>query len=208
MSMPLARQVERNTVSIEELRALVRELARAQLRTEESLRRFQEEMRAAQERAEQERREMNRRWGELANKMGTLAEDLVAPSIPRILQELVGCSERDIQFAAVRVRKQSISTPGRVKEFDVVVVCGEYVLINETKSSLRPNDVDQFVKTLEEIRDFFPEYKDKKFIGAIATLYMTSDVLKYAERKGLVALGFGENVMDVLNQPGFKPKVF
>ena len=32
-------------------------------------------------------RGMNQRWGEIANKMGTIVEDIVAPNIPRILRE-------------------------------------------------------------------------------------------------------------------------
>ena len=225
----LAQQVQQNSVSIEELRELMAQLARSQMRTEAGLRQLQEEMRAFkeemrvfkeemrafkdemrlyQERADRERREMNRRWGELANKMGTLAEDLVAPSVPRVFRELLGCSPDEIQFAAVRVRKRHATEPGRMKEFDVVVVCNDYVLINETKSSLDAKDIDDFLATLQEIRDFFPEYKDKQFVGAIATLYMTPEVAKYAERKGLIALGFGEENMDILNSPDFHPKLF
>ncbi len=153
-------------------------------------------------------RETNRRWGELANKMGTLTEDMVAPNIPRILRQVVGCGDEDILFFAARVRKRHAQRSEHMKEFDVVVVCDDFVLINETKSTLRPSDVDAFLRTLQHIREYFPEYADKKFIGAIATLYMPEEVAKYAERKGLIAVGFGEYTMDVLNSPGFKPKVF
>jgi hypothetical protein len=69
---------------------------------------FKEEMRGFEERAEQERREMNRRWGELANKMGTLAEDSVAPNLPRVARELFGCQEVD--FFAVRVKNKEWHT--------------------------------------------------------------------------------------------------
>lgn len=69
---------------------------------------FKEEMRGFEERAEQERREMNRRWGELANKMGTLAEDIVAPNLPRVARELFGCQE--VNFFAVRVKKKEWHT--------------------------------------------------------------------------------------------------
>ncbi|MEE8390085.1 MAG: hypothetical protein V3S14_04715, partial [Anaerolineae bacterium] len=34
----------------------------------------------------QEIRESTKKWGELSNKMGTLVEDFVSPSIPRILR--------------------------------------------------------------------------------------------------------------------------
>ena len=36
---------------------------------------------------------MNKRWGELANKMGTVVEDIVAPSIRRLAREMFDCGE-------------------------------------------------------------------------------------------------------------------
>ena len=39
------------------------------------------------------KKEMNKRWGELANKMGTLVEDIVAPNISGIAREYFGCSD-------------------------------------------------------------------------------------------------------------------
>ena len=50
---------------------------------------FKDEMRAFKEEGREQNREMNRRWGELANKLGTLVEDLVAPSLPRIISEVL-----------------------------------------------------------------------------------------------------------------------
>jgi hypothetical protein len=38
----------------------------------------------------EDRREMNRKWGDLANKLGTMVEDLVYPSLPRVIQQVVG----------------------------------------------------------------------------------------------------------------------
>jgi uncharacterized coiled-coil protein SlyX len=162
---------------------------------------FKEEMRAS-------RIEMNRKWGELANKMGTMAEDLVAPSIPRVLRETVGCPEEGVESLAVRVRRLHPTERGRMGEFDVVAMCGEYVLINETKSSLYMRDVADFVERLPQARDFFPEYADKQFIGAIASLYVDESVVRHGEKHGLIVLGFGEDVMQVLNSAGFVPKTF
>ncbi len=172
------------------------------------MRAFKEEMRAYQERADRERREMNRRWGELANKMGTLAEDMVAPNVPRILHDLTGCKEEEMEFFAVRVQKRHAHDRHRSREFDVVAVCGEYVLINETKSTLRAEDVDAFIRVLQEIRDFFPEYGDKKFLGLVSTLYMKPEIARYAERQGLIAMGFGKETFEILNSPDFRPRTF
>jgi len=152
--------------------------------------------------------EMNKRWGELANKMGTLAEDLVAPGIPRILRLVIGCPDGQMDVMAVRVRRRHPIDRGRTREFDVVAVCGEYVLINETRSSLHAKDADEFVQVLSEVRDFFPEYAEKKIIGALASLYVDESMVRYAQKQGLLVLGMSEEMMDLLNEPGFEPRLF
>jgi len=169
--------------------------------------RFQQEMQQSHERFEREmrqsKRDSDKKWGELSNKLGTMAEDLVAPSISRILKQVTGCTAK-ISYSAVRVRK---SEPQN-QEFDAVAVCQHYVFINETKSALRAEHIDNFYKLMQRIRDYFPEYQDKQFIGAIASLYVDKTLIQRGENLGLVVLGFGEELMDVLNSPGFTPKSF
>ena len=213
---------------VDNLEELMAELARALVRTQQQveqtsrelrafkdemrafkdeMRAFKDEMRDFKEESRASRREMNRRWGELANKMGTMAEDLVAPSIPRILRAVVGCPDGAIDSIAVRVRRRHPVTH-QFQEFDVVATCGEYVLINETKSSLSPEAVREFVDLLSRVREYFPEYEGKKIIGAIASLYVDPSLVRFGERQGLIVLGMGEELMDVLNSPGFRPKAF
>jgi hypothetical protein len=152
--------------------------------------------------------EMRRAWGELSNRLGTMAEDLVAPSVPRILSTVIGCPEDRIDSVAVRVFRRSSVDPSRSQEFDVVAVCGEHVLVNETKSRLAPGDVEDFVALLATAREYLPDAQGRKIIGAIASLYVDASLVAYAEKQGLIVLGFGQDVMDVLNSPGFAPKTF
>jgi len=179
------------------------------------------DMTAFQKEMHQSRIEMRRMWGELSNRLGTMAEDLVAPSVPRILRSVVGCPDEVVDTIAVRVRKQLRTDPSRAREFDVVAMCGDYVLINETKGRLAPEDVKPFVDRLATVREFFPEfagkrvigaiaslYVDESLVGAIASLYVDESLVRYAEKQGLIVLGFGEDVMDVLNSPGFEPREF
>lgn len=195
-----------------ELEDLLAEVLRLQARTQLQVEQTSREMRAWRERSEAEMRdfkiENNKRWGELANKLGTLAEDIVAPSVPRILRDVVQCPDDEIDFLAVRVRRRHMSESGRSQEFDVVAICGEHVLLNETRTRLRPGDVDEFVETLSKAREFFPEYDDKKIIGAIASLYVNETVVRHGEKQGVLVLGLGEDLMDVLNAPGFVPRTF
>lgn len=174
---------------------------------QQSHERFTQEMRQSHERFMQEmrqsKRDSDKKWGELSNKLGTMAEDLVAPSIPRILKHVTGCSSK-IKYSAVRVRK----TEPQNQEFDVVAVCENYVLINETKSTLRAEHIENFHRLMLKIRDYFPEFKENQFIGAIASLYVDETLVRYGEKLGLVVLGFGEELMDVLNSNEFIPKTF
>ena len=81
--------------------------------------------------------------------------------------------------------------------------------LNETKSSLRTEDLRIFAEeTLPTARNYFAEYSSHKILGAIGTLYLDDSMRRYGERLGLIMLGFGEDVMDVLNSPGFEPKEF
>jgi hypothetical protein len=185
---------------VSSLEKAMAEMAREVAQTSREMREFKDEMRASQV-------QMNRKWGELSNKLGTMAEDLVAPSVPRILRQTIGDLRAPIS-SAVRVRRPNTVDNSRTQEFDVVAVCGEYALINETKSSLQPEDVAKFSKLLENVREFFPEFADKKVIGAIGSLYVHHSLVAYGERYGLIVLGFGDDVMQVLNSADFKPKVF
>lgn len=190
--------VEHRVTELEELMA---DLLRAQARTQTQIELTSREMRSFKE-------ESNKRWGELANRLGTLAEDLVAPSIPRILRAVVPCPEGELDSSAVRVRRRLSADSGRSHEFDVVASCGDYLLLNETKPRLNTAYIDQFVQTLEGARAFFPEHADKKIIGAIAALYLDLSLVRYGEKAGLLVLGLGEDLMDVLNGPGFVPREF
>jgi len=62
-----------------------------------------------------------------------------------------------ITSMAVRVRRRHPTIAGRNREFDVVVTSQDYVLINETKSSLDAKDVSKFADNMAEAREFFPE---------------------------------------------------
>jgi hypothetical protein len=207
-------EVEERVNHLDELMA---QLIQTVNQTSREMREFKEEMRRTQDRADarsrremqefkeemrQSKRDLDKKWGELSNKLGTMAEDLVAPSVPNILKQVTGCIK--IKYSAVRVRK---SEP-RNQEFDVVAVCDEWVLINETKSRLQQKHLDDFYELMQEIHEFFPEFTGKKFIGAIASLYVDESLVNYGEKLGLIVLGFGEELMDVLNSPGFVPKQF
>jgi len=158
------------------------------------MRDFKDEMR-------QQNREMNIKWGELANKMGTMAEDLVAPSLPRIVKEEFGLEVTDLTIRRKRKLKD-----GSSREYDALTIANGYVFLNSTKSTLRPSDVEKLIEEITEFRDVFPEYKKHKIIGILASLYADKSIIKRAEKVGFLVLAAGDQLMEVRNTKGFKPK--
>jgi hypothetical protein len=121
---------------------------------------FKDEMADFKEEARAQNRQMNRRWAEITHKMGTFAEDMVAPNLPRVAKELFGCETVDV--FTVRMHKR---WNGETREYDALVACGDYVLVNETKSTLKSLHVDEMLRILRKFREIFPEYREKKLIG-------------------------------------------
>jgi len=158
---------------------------------------FKEEMRAFKEEMREFKREMNKRWGELANKMGTLVEDIVAPNISGIAKEYFGCKELD--FFGIRIRKKNTKDASKVREFDVIAVCDDKVIINETKSNPKIEYINEFINVLKEIYDYFPEYKDKKIIPIFSSLYIPEDLVTYLTKNRIYAMAMKDDTMDLLN---------
>jgi hypothetical protein len=156
--------------------------------------------------SEEEVRQARRQWGELANKMGTLVEDIVAPGITTVFQTVFGRAR--IEAAIQGMRRTSATEPGRMREFDYVVVAGDLVLITETRRTLRPEDIPQFLTVLREARDYLPEYTNKQIVGALASFSVDPSLVTAGERRGLLMFGLGTGLLEVLNTPGFQPARF
>jgi hypothetical protein len=183
-------------------------LYNSQMRTEAELRAFKEEMREFKDEmsefkdeTQRDRREMNRKWGDLANKLGTMVEDLVYPSLARVVRESL---DQEVLDLAIR-RKRRLSD-GRVQEFDAIALTPDLVCLNSTKATLRSADVAAFVEEIATFREFFPEYHGLPVVGILSTLAVDESVLNYAERIGFLVTAVGDEVMEIKNRPGFEPK--
>lgn len=183
-------------------------LYNSQMRTEAELRalkgemkEFKDEMRDFKDEMRQQNRERNRQWGEMANKLGTIVEDLVYPSLSRIVDEQLGEPVLDLM-----IRRKRRLDDGRRQEFDAVAVTAKLVCLNSTKSTLRGADVDRFIPEIAAFREFFPEYAALPLIGVLASLSVEESVLNYAEKQGFIVIAVGDELMEVKNHAGFEPK--
>ncbi len=74
------------------------------------------------DRIDADRIKMNKQWGNLANKMGTMVEDLIYPSLSRIIVEQFGL---EVEYLAILVKKRI--EDGSRKEWDAIALAGELV---------------------------------------------------------------------------------
>lgn len=179
---------------VDTLREYMKELSYQAMRTEMSLARLSEEMLAFKDENRRERQRMNKQWGDLANRLGTLVEDIVAPNLPRVAAELFSCPVADL-FGVRVVRRFG----GETREYDALLVCPEVVLVNETKSRLTDAHVEGILERLAEIPRVFPEYADRRAVGVLASLYPDASVVRRATRRGVLVMGMGDETMHVLN---------
>jgi hypothetical protein len=167
---------------------------------------FKDTMQAFAERNDREWRKWRRQWGELANKMGTLVEDVIAPGIPSVFRRVFGW--RRLELSAQRLRCTHRDDPGRMQEFDYVAAAGDVLLVTETRSTVRPEDIPALVALVEEARAYLPQAEGRSVVGGLAGFSLDPTLVTAGERQGLLMFGLGTGLLRVLNTPGFQPRRF
>ncbi len=176
--------------------------------TEESHKRVEQELDSLAKQIKQ----TNKQMGELSAKMGTLVENMVSPDMLRLLREVANIPEEVKGVVNVRVKQlypghRTNGQPHMI-ELDAIAECGEYLLINETKNTFRPEYVADFLKRLGQLRDYFPEFRDKQILGCISSLRIDPSVITHASHQGLLVFTLGEGMLEMQNEAGFQPKRF
>ncbi|HMO40761.1 MAG TPA: hypothetical protein PKC76_04895 [Saprospiraceae bacterium] len=151
------------------------------------------------EESRRERREMNKRWGDIANRLGTFAEDIAAPNLPRIAKELFGEQEELYKAVRLRAQYQDANTPKRVYEFDGVLETERKVFLLECKSYIRMDDINAIPKLAERFLGCFPLYREKELITVFASMSIPDNVLKKLTTLEVYAMAMGDDNMNVLN---------
>ncbi|MGE0082925.1 MAG: DUF3782 domain-containing protein [Desulfococcaceae bacterium] len=146
-------------------------------------------------------KETDKRIGDLSSKWGRFVEGMVVPGMISLFEKRGIQIERISQ--RVRVRKQ-----GGEMEIDVLGINGEYAVLVEVKSTLSPEDVNEFIEKLKKFKKFFPEYADRKIVGAVAGIVMESDADKFAYRQGLFVIAQKGGTVKIINDRKFTPKIF
>ncbi len=163
----------------------------------EDTRIFREGVKVYQDRMNKTIRDMNRRWGELANKMGTVTEDIVAPGFPLLIERHFGLSLDDISC-----RRKVKDKSGNRWEFDLVARSGNIAFIVDVKSDYnRVEYLDHFTQVvLPKAAELLPDLKECKIIGCIASFRLVPYIIEKASEMGILAISLGGDYLEFCNQ--------
>ena len=160
------------------------------------MRDFKDEMSEFKNEAKAERVAMNRRWGDLANKLGTLVEDIILPGFPGILKRYF---DAEPFITMPSVQRQHPNDKSRMREFDIVAVDATRVFVNETKSKPTIAAAERFVESHREVLEFFPEYADRQVVPFFSALFLPSLIVDFLSQNGCYALALGDEHLEMLN---------
>ena len=138
-----------------------------------------------------------RKWGEMANRLGTLTEDIFAPGIPYLVQKL-----------GYRIRERMLDVEykkdGRSRQYDAMVVAedengNEVLFVAEVKSQATSEDFDQLKSLLEDLLQFKPEYANKRIIPVLAAFRIPEDLVSLASKRSVLLVRMGGEYLEPLN---------
>ena len=157
------------------------------------------------EKQEKAAKEIDQRLKELAglftSQWGALMESLVEGDLVPLLQ----ARGITVRYTHTRMRGRR---NGEHYEFDILAENGEEVVVVEVKTTLRAEDVAQFLEKLGKFTVYAPGYQGKKIYGAVAYLKTDASVVVHAERRGLFVIRATGNSASIINDADFRPRVF
>lgn len=188
----------------ESLRQTAALMAELREQSKETDRRMQDTDRRMQDTAEQMKetdRRLKKAEGLFTSQWGKLMESLVDGDLVPLL------NERGIEVETTHQRRRGRRN-GEHFEIDIVAVNGREVVVVEVKTTLRSEDVTEFLAKLPVFPEFCKEYRGRRILGAMAYLDSDASVTAYAERQGLFVIRATGSSASIVNPPDFEPRVF
>ncbi|MBB1077953.1 hypothetical protein HUU62_26495 [Rhodoferax sp. 4810] len=173
------------SVTYEEILNLFREVAEAQKETE---RKFQDTD-----------RKLNQLEKLFTSQWGKLMESLVEGDLVALLKN------RGILIADTTMRLKGKSPDGGNYEFDIIAHNGAEVVVVEVKTTLRPQDVKDFIERLNQLKGWIPRYAHNQIYGAMAWLTADAGAEQMLEKRGLFSIRATGNSASIQNPTEFIP---
>jgi len=198
----LLRLIQETTESIRELREGSQETDRQMAETD---RRMAETDRLVKEVAAEIRdtgQQIRALEGLFGSQWGKFIEAMVQPNAIQLFRD----RGVDVYYMFPRTKVQR---NGQTMEIDLLLEDHNEVVVVEVKSTLKVENVDEFLADLDMFLHFFPRYSDYAIYAAVAGLTIEENADRYAYRRGLFVLTMsGDGTVQILNDDAFRPRNF
>ena len=195
----------------QQIKKFSEELQASHKETDQQIKKFAEELSASQKELQASQKETDKQLkktdARFNSQWGKLVESLVEGKLVEILNE----RGIEVRQTAQRVEVSYREKDGKIKrkEFDILVVNGTEIVVVEVKTTLRPSDVSYFLEALKGFKQYCPQYQSHAVYGAVAYLRSDAKAASYSsEDKGLFVIRATGDSASIMNEKGFKPRVF
>ena len=160
------------------------------------------------------RKELNRKIGDLGNRIGDIIEHMLGERIIEKFQAL----GYNVTHPVVRNCSFSSAKLGIYGEFDLTLVDSDIIILIEVKTTLETADVRKHLKKIDEYRNHIatdgfvqPHVRhllpNTRFIGAVAGAVVTDEAKDFALENGLYVIVQSGDAVEIVQTPeGFKAK--
>lgn len=132
-------------------------------------------------------------------------EKLIDLLVSGNLANLLNRKGIEVHFTSV---KMSGMYKKRQFEFDIIAQNDKETVVVEVKTTLRPEDIKDFIEDLKQFKDMMPSYKNNRIIGAVAYLEAVSGAQSLAEKSGLFVIKATGSSASIINSDEFSPKLW
>ncbi len=196
--------IQENDRKFEKWRREAEEQREEERKASEELR--EKERKASEKLREKERKEDAKRILDLeklfTTQWGKLMETLVEGDLINILKD------KGFDVSETATRQKGRRKDGGTFEFDIIAFNGNDVVIVEVKTTLRLDDVKEFIYKLNHIKEWSPRYTENRIIGAMAWLTAESNAETMAEKRGFYNIRATGNSAFITNADNFQPKIW
>lgn len=145
---------------------------------------------------------LNRLESLFTSQWGKLMESLVEGDLVRLL------IERGIPITDTTSRLKGRRVDGGNYEFDIIAHNGDEVVVVEVKTTLKPQDVDDFLQRLGQLKAWIPHYANNRIYGAMAWLTADAGAERMVENRGLFSIHATGDSASIQNSPTFTPRAW
>jgi hypothetical protein len=184
-----------------ELKKIIKELALSQKETDAKFKETDAKFRETDSKFKETDKRIKAAFDLFEGQWGKLMESLVEGDLINLLNQW------GVKINETSMRRKG-SHNGQNFEFDIIAHNGTEIVIVEVKTTLKTQDVKNFVDKLNNAKTYMQEYKNYTIYGAVAYLRADAGSEVYAENEKLFVIKATGNSAHIINKKDFTPKSF